>query len=202
MKIISWNANGKFEKNFPAILKENADIYVIQECTNPLISDCEDYTELGSEYDWVDWVGDEKYPDYGLGMFAKKDVEIELWDLDDQGLRYFIPVTVNGEFNLLGVWTNPDIEGNKSIYYPKEITKYYEELTYGNFDKAKIYVKILSEFNALSGYTFLASSIRPFSIILSTLVSILAYSSSLSLVSHTLIILKGRFFFSPERNDV
>lgn len=29
------------------------------------------------------------------------------------------------------------------------ITKYYEELTYGNFDKAKIYVKILSEFNAL-----------------------------------------------------
>ena len=29
------------------------------------------------------------------------------------------------------------------------VTKYYEELTKGNFDKAKIYVKILSEFNAL-----------------------------------------------------
>ena len=100
MKIISWNANGKFEKNFPAILKEDADIYVIQECTNPLISDCEDYTELGSEYYWVDWVGDDKYPDYGLGIFAKNDVKIEVWDLDDKGLRYFIPVTVNDEFNL------------------------------------------------------------------------------------------------------
>ena len=126
MKIISWNANGKFEKNFPAILKENADIYVIQECTNPFISDSKDYTELGSEYYWVDWVGDDKYPDYGLGIFAKNDVNIKLWDLDDKGLRYFIPVTVNEDFNLLGVWTNPNMEGNKSIYYPEEITKYYD----------------------------------------------------------------------------
>ena len=47
-------------------------------------------------------------------------------DLDDNGLRYFIPVRVNDEFNLLGVWTNPDMDGNKSIHYPKEITKYYD----------------------------------------------------------------------------
>lgn len=51
---------------------------------------------------------------------------MELVDLDDNGLRYFLPVRVNDEFNLLGVWTNPDMEGNKAIHYPKEITKYYE----------------------------------------------------------------------------
>lgn len=48
-------------------------------------------------------------------------------DLDAKGLRYFIPVNVNDDFNLLGVWTNPDMDGTKTSYYPKEITKYYEE---------------------------------------------------------------------------
>ena len=47
--------------------------------------------------------------------------------MDDKGLRYFIPVNVNDDFNLLGVWTNPYMDGTKTIYYPKEITKYYEE---------------------------------------------------------------------------
>ena len=129
MKIVSWNANGKFVKNYRVILKEKADIYVIQECTNPSISDSKDYVELDSKYYWVDWVGNDKYPDYGLGIIAKKDddLKIELVDLDNKGLRYFIPVTVNDDFNLLAVWTNPDMEGNKVAHYPKEITKYYEE---------------------------------------------------------------------------
>ena len=52
---------------------------------------------------------------------------MELIDLDDKGLRYFIPVRVNDDFNLLGVWTNPNMGGSKVIHYPKEITKYYEE---------------------------------------------------------------------------
>lgn len=126
MKVISWNANGKFEKNFPVILKEDADIYVIQECTNPLVSNCKDYTDLCGEYYWVKWVGDNKYPNYGLGIIAKKKIKMKVWDLDNKGLRYFIPVTVNDKFNLLGVWTNPNIKTNKVPYYPKEITKYYE----------------------------------------------------------------------------
>ena len=107
-------------------LKKKADIYVIQECTNPKISNSEDYVKLDDEYYWVKWVGDEKTPNYGLGIFAKNEVDIEVCDLDNKGLRYFIPVTVKDEFNLLGVWTNPDMKGSKVAHYPKEITKYYE----------------------------------------------------------------------------
>lgn len=122
MKIVSWNANGKFSEKFPAILEEDADIYVIQECENPLIIDSEEYADFASNYFWV---GENQY--YGLGIFAKDNVKLKLMDFDAKGLRYFIPVNVNDDFNLLGVWTNPDMDGTKTIYYPKEITEYYEE---------------------------------------------------------------------------
>lgn len=35
MKIVSWNANGKFREKYKAILELDADIYVIQECEYP-----------------------------------------------------------------------------------------------------------------------------------------------------------------------
>uniref|UniRef100_UPI0025CB8A57 hypothetical protein n=1 Tax=uncultured Methanobrevibacter sp. TaxID=253161 RepID=UPI0025CB8A57 len=116
MKIISWNVNGKFSEKFPTILEEDADIYVIQECENPVIVNLKEYGEFASNYFWV---GENQY--YGLGIFVKDNVKLELIDLDDKGLRYFIPVRVNDDFNLLGIWTNPDMEGNKVIHYPKEI---------------------------------------------------------------------------------
>ena len=132
MKIVTWNANGKFMKNFSVILKEDpvmkdADIYVIQECTDPSRSDSKEYVKLDPEYNWVDWIGDDERPDYGLGIIAKKEtVEMKVWNLDDKGLRYFIPVTVNDDFNLLAVWTRID-KGESNAKYPKLITNYYEE---------------------------------------------------------------------------
>lgn len=121
MKIITWNANGKFASKFGEIQKSDADIYVIQECENPETSKNEEYKEFTSKSYWI---GDNK--NYGLGIFAKSEIKLDLIDLDNNGLRYFIPVRVNDTFNLLGVWTNPDMEGVKVNFYPTEITKYYE----------------------------------------------------------------------------
>ena len=128
MKIVTWNCNSKFSKKFPAILEEDADIYVIQECDNPLIANSDEYIDFASNYYWV---GENQ--DYGLGIFARDNVKLELVDLDDNGLRYFIPVNVNDDFNLLGIWTNPDMEGSKINHYPTEITKYYELHKDGEF---------------------------------------------------------------------
>ena len=97
MRIITWNCNGKFSEKFPAILEEDADIYVIQECENPSIIDSNEYKDFASNYFWV---GENQY--YGLGIFARDDVKLELADLDDNGLRYFIPFRVDDEFNLFG----------------------------------------------------------------------------------------------------
>ena len=120
MKIITWNAQGNFFENFREIKKEKADIYVIQECGNPEISENEEFMEFASNSIWI---GDNKF--YGLGIFARDDVKLDLVDLDNNGLRYFIPVRVNDDFNLLGIWTNPDMQGNKVVQYPKEVTEYY-----------------------------------------------------------------------------
>ena len=116
MKIITWNCNGKFNEE---ILKENADIYVIQECENPAISKNDEFNEFATNYFWI---GDNEYR--GLWIFARDDIKLELADLDNKGLRYFIPVRVNDSFNLLGVWTNPDMEKSKVNFYPLEMTKY------------------------------------------------------------------------------
>ena len=120
MKIVTWNCCQNFKELHKEIMKENADIYVIQECEDPEVSKSEEYREFASNYYWV---GENRQK--GLGIFAGDDVKIELADLDDNGLRYFIPVRVNDEFNLLGIWTNP-VAKNQVPEYPNEITRYYE----------------------------------------------------------------------------
>lgn len=121
MKIVAWNCYQKFRECFKDIIKEDADIYVIPECEDPAISKSEEYREFASNYYWV---GENKMK--GFGIFARDSVKMDLVDLDDNGLRYFIPVRINDSFNLLGVWTNPDMEKGKVVEYPNEITRYYE----------------------------------------------------------------------------
>lgn len=127
MKIITWNCNQKFRESFKEIIKEDADIYVIQECEDPSKSKVDEYRDFASNYFWV---GDNVHK--GLGIFADDDIKLDLVDLNDEGLRYFIPVRVNNSFNLLGVWTNPDVK-NKVSEYPNEITRYYELHRGGDF---------------------------------------------------------------------
>lgn len=120
MKIIAWNCHGNFETKIDEIKNSNIDIYVISECEDPSNYDYQKYEDFAYKHYWV---GDNNY---GLGIFAKEDVELELVTLDNKGLRYFLPVRVNDDFNLLGVWTKIE-KGESNAEYPKLITKYYEE---------------------------------------------------------------------------
>ncbi len=103
MKIISWNCNGKFREKFNEIIKEYADIYVIQECENPAESKSEDYNEFaGDNYFWV---GDIHYK--GLGIFANENVKLKKYSGLNEEFKNFICLNVNDSFNLLGVWAMP-----------------------------------------------------------------------------------------------
>jgi exonuclease III len=97
--IISWNCNGAFRNKFHELDKFNADVFVIQECENPILSKSTKYKNWAKNYFWI---GDNNHR--GLGVFANDDTILARLDWDDNDLKYFIPCTVNTDFNLLSVW--------------------------------------------------------------------------------------------------
>ena len=104
MKIVSWNCNGAFREKYEHIfgLKEQPDIYVIQECENPdePMDKYKEYKEaMGDNFYWT---GNIHYK--GLGIFAK-DENITLEKIETKGnFEHFLLLRVNDSFNLLGVW--------------------------------------------------------------------------------------------------
>lgn len=104
MKIISWNCNGKSREKFKDIIEEDADIYVIQECEDPVKTKSDEYKEFaGNNYFWT---GEGK--DKRLGIFAKDEVVLEkIPDVIEEDFSNFIALKVNDSFNLLGVWAMP-----------------------------------------------------------------------------------------------
>ena len=107
IKIITWNCNGKFREKYEAILEEDADIYVIQECENPAETESEEYKKFaGDNYFWT---GDLHYK--GLGIFAKENISLEKIEGIIGDFKNFIALRVNDSFNLLGVWAmSPYVE--------------------------------------------------------------------------------------------
>lgn len=103
MKIISWNCNWKFREKFKELIKEDADIYVIQECEDPTRAKSDEYKDFAENNYY--WIGDSK--DKGLGIFAKDNIELKPIKGLDETFKNFIPLRVNDSFNLLGVWAMP-----------------------------------------------------------------------------------------------
>jgi exonuclease III len=118
MKIVTWNCNGAFRNKFQEIVALEADIYVIQECENPEHSSGE-YKKWAKNYFWV---GESKHK--GLGIFANDSLEIQRLNWEDGGLQLFLPINVNNQFNLVGVWTK--YANSPTFRYIGQLWKYLE----------------------------------------------------------------------------
>ncbi|WP_445749181.1 endonuclease/exonuclease/phosphatase family protein [Polaribacter sp.] len=123
MKIVSWNCNGAFRNKFEFILDLNADIYIIQECENPRETSHKNYQKWAENYIWI---GDSK--NKGLGIFAKKEFKLKKlnWSnkFKDHSVKYFLPCSVNNEFELLAVWTHRNNSPN--FGYIGQFWKYFQ----------------------------------------------------------------------------
>nr|WP_288834706.1 endonuclease/exonuclease/phosphatase family protein [uncultured Flavobacterium sp.] len=105
MKIVTWNCNGALRKKFEHLKSLNADIYIIQECENPFEVKHTEY------FNWANnhlWIGDNK--NKGVGIFATPNIELQKLDWSDNfkghRVKYFLPCSVNNEFELLAVWAH------------------------------------------------------------------------------------------------
>lgn len=99
MKIVTWNCNGAFRRKYERIAALDADIYVIQECENPVVS-TPDYREWAGSHVWAGNIASK-----GIGVFVKNGLSLAPLDWPDHGLQQFLPVRIDDRLNLLAVWT-------------------------------------------------------------------------------------------------
>lgn len=134
LKIVSWNCNGVFRKKFEFISELNADIYVIQECENPIETKNDHYINWAENYFWI---GDSK--NKGLAVFAKPTVKLEKLNWSNHynhyPVKHFLPCKVNYDFDLLAVWTHRNNSPN--FPYIGQFWKYMQ-LNKDFFDKTII----------------------------------------------------------------
>jgi endonuclease/exonuclease/phosphatase family metal-dependent hydrolase len=111
MKIISWNCNGALRKKFEHVAKLDADIYIIQECEDPVRANHKEYEDWSNNHLWI---GDTK--NKGIGIFAKSDITLQHLDWSnsfrDHSVKHFLPCLVNNDFQLLAVWTHKNNSPN------------------------------------------------------------------------------------------
>lgn len=123
MKIVTWNCNGAFRKKFDSILDFHADLYIIQECENPAESQHKEYTAWATNYLWI---GDSKHR--GVAVFAKPEIKLTKLDwsnkFKDHFVKYFLPCSINDEFDLLAVWTHKNNSPN--FGYIGQLWKYLQ----------------------------------------------------------------------------
>ncbi|MEQ9280183.1 MAG: hypothetical protein RLN83_11830 [Balneola sp.] len=123
MKITTWNCNGALRKKFGALEKLQSDIYLVQECENPVLTKNSKYQEWSNNHLWI---GDNT--NKGIGIFGR--TEIDLVQLDwsntykDHTVKYFLPCRVNDQFNLINVWAHRNNSPN--FGYIGQLWKYLQ----------------------------------------------------------------------------
>jgi exonuclease III len=118
MKIVTWNCNGAFRRKLEQIDVLQADVLVIQECEDPAQSTA-DYAAWAGQHIWA---GSNK--NKGLGVFVKGRHSIAPLDWPNEGLKQFLPVRIDDEFDLLAVWTKQ--AGGSAFRYIGQFWKYLQ----------------------------------------------------------------------------
>lgn len=102
-KITTWNCAGALRNKFHLLSVLDSDIYIIQECENPLLTASANYKSWSKNHIWI---GDNK--NKGLGVFAKENIKLEKlnWSsvYSNHEVKYFLPVLINGTTQLLATW--------------------------------------------------------------------------------------------------
>jgi exonuclease III len=122
MKIVSWNCNGALRKKLRALEMLDADVYIIQECEDPIRCDSQEYKIWAQNFLWL---GNNK--NRGIGVFAKRDFSLENAELNSEKLELFLPCIVGRETKvaLLAVWTR---EANSPTFgYIGQLWKYLQK---------------------------------------------------------------------------
>jgi len=141
MRIISWNCDRAFNAKcdrFIGFSEEvrNADIYVIQECGNPI-----SYNNLGKSifacnYIWIE----NKNGRNGLGVFAKPGISLSLLHWSNPTKSLFVPVQVNNNLVLLAVWTHLPYSESFRDYYGANCEKFNDNMVIiGDFNSNTFY---------------------------------------------------------------
>ncbi len=99
LKIVTWNCNGKFREKYKEIAQLNADIYIIQECENPALTNNDKYKTWAHNHIWV---GANK--NKGLGVFLREDLKMKPLEWDSAGLKYFIRFCIDKEIVIIAAW--------------------------------------------------------------------------------------------------
>jgi len=107
MKIITWNCNMAFRKKWPAILKYNPDILVLQECEHP--SKYKPAQKI-LNYNQFLWYGENE--NKGVGILAFNDYQIKFDRNHNKDFKYILPVKVTRndsteKYNLFAIWAMP-----------------------------------------------------------------------------------------------
>lgn len=127
MKIVSWNCSFGFtRKKAEYISKNNADLYVIQECTE------DDLKNISYIWKTCLWYGDYIDGKYGVGILTN-NYEIKLSDKHIKDYRYIVPYEIStNEFNftLFSVWTKDCDNDKKKITYTEQT---YSAITDENY---------------------------------------------------------------------
>ena len=146
MKIVTWNCNGALRNKFKELSFFKADIYIVQECENPIETKNQEFIFWAKNYLWI---GDNK--NKGIGIFANSDIKLKKLDWSDiykdHKVKYFLPCNVNDEFDLLAVWTHNN--NSPTFGYIGQLWKYLQinksklanTLIIGDFNSNKIWDK-------------------------------------------------------------